>query len=118
MKKNKIILEIGAEGGGLRVYKTKEHYFFTTDERTQVDLLAPEHPPTKELYNTTDFYDSFDQVMFHLHKKYDHIFNLYPSYIAKGYLTQIRSQYILWIALGKEEEYEKERWRDKLGIDF
>ena len=66
--KNKIILEIGAEGGGLKVYKTKEHYFFTTDERTQVDLLDPEHPPTKELYNTSDFYNSFDQVMFHLHK--------------------------------------------------
>lgn len=116
--KNKIILEIGAEGGGLKVYKTKEHYFFTTDESSFVDLLAPENPPTKELYNTSDFYDSFDQVMFHLHKKYDHIFNLYAIEIAKGYLPQIRAQYILWMALGKEDEYGGKRWREKLGIDF
>ena len=56
--------------------------------------------------------------MFHLHKKYDHIFNLYAIDIAKGYLPQIRAQYILWMALGKEDEYAGKRWREKLGIDF
>lgn len=77
---NETILEIGAEGGSIKVYKTQENqYFFSTSEFDLEDNFSA---------TTSNVENSFKKILIKIRNKYP-IYSLHPQFVHQGYIDII-----------------------------
>jgi hypothetical protein len=90
MKNQRVILEVGGEGGSIQLLQINDYFLFTTDEGTLKDI-----DPTltfAELQSQSDKFPTFAEAMINLLGRY-RIFLLYPLGVDPEYKSQILPYY-------------------------
>jgi hypothetical protein len=109
-----IILEVGGEGGSIMFFRTKSNeYAFTTDESVMRDMLSEEDQKDIEFVKRSDTFESFDEAMESLLKKYP-VFNLYPITVNPSFKDRINAYFKQYVKRTKIHEFAKEDWQRKL----
>ena len=115
MQKQILILEIGGEGGSIKLIQIGSLFFFTANEIAMNDFLPGEFN-INDLKNTSPAYESFDQSMESLIKKYP-VFYLYPLYVHPEYQQRIKEYFIRH--LDKQDNlyfFEASEWKSILNL--
>lgn len=86
MKKKKLILQAGADGGSIKLLQINENFFYTTDETTLRDF-DPELT-LDELRSESDVFPTFTDAMKSMLERYS-IFSLYPLEVNAGFKNKI-----------------------------
>ena len=87
MKEQNLILEVGGDGGSIRLIQNGSIFFFTTDETAMMDILPGEFN-IEDLSSASIGFTSFDKSMVSLIKKYP-LFSLYPLKVNPAYQQRI-----------------------------
>jgi len=111
MKKEKLILEAGADGGSVHLFQINEYFLYATDESTLKDFVPD--LTDEELKSKSDIFTSFAQAMESLIEKYP-IFNLYPLHIHPDFKNVIIPFYQRFCSKNKRHENRKDGEWDHL----
>ena len=112
MKKT-LILEVGASGGSLGLYKINDQFTFTTNESALYDLLSEEDREGMKFQSKSKLFDSFDDAMISMIKKYP-VFMLVPIEIDAIYKERIKKYFRKYFSERRYEEdfmnSRRKRW--------
>lgn len=111
MKELKKILEVGSDGGSVRMFQLQNNFFFSTDEFLFVDEFNLD-----QLSSTSEIYATFEEAMIGILKKYS-IFQLHPLYIDpyfKKSLKVYHDNFLLY--QGEENCWSLADWKKCLSL--
>ena len=113
MKEENLILEVGGEGGSIKLIRNGSIYFYTTDETTMMDIFPGEFN-IEDLKSASPEFPTFDQSMKSLIQKYP-IFSLHPLHINPEYQQRITIYFNRYLVASKDQElWDAESWKQIL----
>jgi hypothetical protein len=111
MKNEILILELGAEGGSLKLFQINDHFIYTTDEGTLRDF-DPELT-LDECVSKSNVFITFEAAMKSLLENYK-IFNFSPWTVHHDFKDKLIPYYQGFCCRNQyEEQWNKDKW-DKL----
>ena len=111
MKNETLILELGAEGGSLKLVQINDYFIYSTDEGTLRDFV-PELPP-EAFQSQSNVFLTFEAAMKNLLETYK-IFNFSPWTVHPDYKKRLIPYYQGFCCCDKyEKQWNKDKW-DKL----
>jgi len=105
-----LILEIGGEGGSIKLLKINDEFVYTTSEFA----LMEEGDDPKDFKSRSSFFQDFDSAMVSMINKYP-VFRLYPLEINDKFKDQINKYYQTYLTSNKGDNYlRNEKWESIL----
>lgn len=89
MMTNTTLLEIGGEGGSVKLYHSNDQFILQSNNSADLDMLDEEDQKGFEDIFKPEIFDSFDQAFEWFLDKYP-VFHLYPEKIDLGYKSHIK----------------------------
>jgi len=115
MKAHILILEVGGDGGSIKLIQNGSVYFYTTDETAMMDLLPGEFD-IEDLTSISVVFTSFDSAMESLINKYP-LFSLYPLTVNPEYQKRISEYFIRYLEATDEQfAYGVDNWKYILNL--
>jgi len=109
MNNNVLILEIGGEGGSIRLITDGRLFLYSSDETTMLDILAGEFTET-ELKHSSPVFFTFDDAFTSLMERYP-VFHLHPLTVHPKYLEQIQSNFFKYKSANiKGHQWGFDKW--------
>ena len=101
-----LILEIGGEGGSIKLLKINDEFVYTTSEFA----LMEEGDDPKDFKNRSSFFQDFDRAMVSMINKYP-VFRLYPLEINDQFKDQINKYYQEYLNENQSKDYYRnDQW--------
>ena len=88
--KNTSLLEIGGEGGSVKLYHSNGQFILQSNNSADLDMLDEEDRKDFEDIFKPEIFDSFDKAFERFLVKYP-VFHLYPEKIDPEYKSRIKS---------------------------
>ncbi len=105
-----LILEIGGEGGSIKLLKINDEFVYTTGEFA----LMEEGDDPKDFKSRSSFFQDFDSAMVSMINKYP-VFRLYPLEINDKFKDLINKYYQDFLLKNKRDEFwRNDRWEEIL----
>ena len=115
MKEHILILEVGGDGGSIKLIQNGSAYFYTTDESAMMDLLPGEFD-IEDLTSASVEFTSFDSAMESLINKYP-LFSLYPLTVNPEYQKRISEYFNRYLeATDDQFAYGVDNWKYILNL--
>lgn len=112
MRKKKLILEAGADGGSVKMVQINNYFIYSTNETTLREFV-PELT-LEELKSKSNIFLSFNLAMESLLAKY-RIFALYPLSVHPDFKTLIIPYYLETISKIEDQERRiNQNWKELL----
>lgn len=115
MRKEKLILWAGSEGGSIKLVQIENYFLYSTNETTLREFVPD--LTLEELKSKSDVFTSFAQAMESLIEKFP-IFHLHPLEIHPDFKNEIILYYKRFYSeSGQEENWNKGNWDNLLLIE-
>ena len=108
------LLEIGGEGGSIKINKIligeKYKYWFGTNEAAMADFLSEEDLKVIFLSSKSGLVDTFEEAFEMAKNKYP-IFKLYLVAVADEVKEYVASEYNIYVQSGNGSAYVGSKWK-------
>lgn len=110
-----LILEVGGDGGSIKLIQIGSSYFYTTDETAMMDLLPGEFN-IEDLSSASEEFTLFANAMQSLINKYP-LFSLYPLKINPEFQQRISEYFIRYLETADDQfAYGVDNWKYILNL--
>lgn len=108
--KNTTLLEIGGEGGSVKLYLSNGRFILQSNNSADLDMLDEEDQKGFEDIFKPEIFDTFDKAFERFLDKYP-VFRLYPEKIDPAYKSRIKKYYTKYLETTQYlPERSKEAW--------
>ena len=97
---NTTIIEIGGEGGSVKLYLTNGQFILQSNNSADLDMLDEEDQKGFEDIFKPEIFDSFDKAFERFLDKYP-VFQLYPEKIDPAFKNRIKKYYTEYLKTTK-----------------
>ena len=111
--KNTTLLEIGGEGGSVKLYHSNGQFMLQSNNSADLDMLDEEDQKGFEDIFKPEIFDTFEKAFERFLDKYP-VFHLYPERIDSEYKSRIKNYYTKYFETTRSIPIRSEATWDRL----